>query len=307
MISILCHCYNHKDTISRCINSLVMQQVDFDYEIIIHDDASIDGSQEVIKQYKKLYPSLIRSIFQSENQYSRGIFPTSITFPHAKGDLIAYCEGDDYWVDPMKLQLQKAYLDRNPNRSFVGGQCQELFSNDRLGPRFPTGVEGGGIFLLPAANFFKMQEYVHTSTFLLRRELLLYRDEIFGQSLVSGDLAILLAASLRDGNVAVLNRVVSHYRIHASGTWTAMSRAGRMENYASAWKHISDALNSQAEDSFVRYASDNANYFCLLSEKSFAAKLRLFRSIGISSVLRVICRFSAKRIKGWMRWKSFLN
>lgn len=94
-----------------------MQECDFKYEILIHDDASTDGTQEIIKEYQKKYPEIIKPILQTENQYSKGVrgMIARFNFSRAEGKFIALCEGDDYWTDPLKLKKQVEILEKNPN------------------------------------------------------------------------------------------------------------------------------------------------------------------------------------------------
>ncbi len=121
-LSICCLTYNHKGTIEKAINSFLMQKTDFMFEIFIHDDASNDGSTQIIESFQKQHPNLVRTLTQPENQYSRGkslyeIY-TRIAFPQLRGKYIAICEGDDYWTDPLKLQKQVDFLETNPDYSF---------------------------------------------------------------------------------------------------------------------------------------------------------------------------------------------
>ena len=97
-VSICCVTYNHEKYIEQALKSFLEQKVDFKYEILIHDDASTDKTADIIRKYEKLFPDIIKPIYQSVNQYSIGI--TNVTqrynFPRAKGKYIAICEGDDY-------------------------------------------------------------------------------------------------------------------------------------------------------------------------------------------------------------------
>lgn len=117
-VSICCITYNQENYIKDAIESFLNQIVDFPIEIIIHDDASSDATSEIIREYERKFPEVIKPIYQKENQYSKGmsIFPTHV-WPHAKGQYIALCEGDDFWTDPYKLQKQVDFLENNKNHS----------------------------------------------------------------------------------------------------------------------------------------------------------------------------------------------
>ena len=116
-VSICCITYNHEKYIEDALKGFLIQKTDFPFEILIHDDASTDRTAEIIREYEKKYPKIIKPIYQKENQYSKGIKIVNPTFnfPRAKGKYIAMCEGDDYWTDPKKLQIQKDFLDANPD------------------------------------------------------------------------------------------------------------------------------------------------------------------------------------------------
>jgi|ERR1051325_1444026 glycosyltransferase involved in cell wall biosynthesis len=117
VVSICCVTYNHESFIGTCLDGFINQVTDFDFEILIHDDASSDKTQSIIKRYEEKYPGKIRSVYQSENQWLKnGRNPLiEILFPMAQGKYIALCEGDDYWTDPYKLQKQIDILNANPD------------------------------------------------------------------------------------------------------------------------------------------------------------------------------------------------
>lgn len=113
LVSICCVTYNHEKYIADAIESFLMQKTDFPIEIIIHDDASTDGTADIIRAYQKKYPNIIRSILQEENQYWRDdiSITADIIWPAARGKYIATCEGDDFWTEPFKLQKQIDFLE----------------------------------------------------------------------------------------------------------------------------------------------------------------------------------------------------
>src|SRR5690554_3228117 len=115
LLSICCITYNHENYISQAIEGFLAQKTSFNFEIIIHDDASTDATASIVKKYEQEHPNLIKAIYQKENQYSQGIKPwPNFVFPITRGKYIALCEGDDYWTDPYKLQKQVDFLEANP-------------------------------------------------------------------------------------------------------------------------------------------------------------------------------------------------
>ena len=120
LVSICVLTYNHENFVKEAIESFLMQRVNFDIEIVIHDDASTDQTQAILKKYDNDYPNLFKLLLQSENQKSKlgGGMGPRFNYPRAKGKYIALCEGDDYWTDPLKLQKQVDFLEGNEEYSF---------------------------------------------------------------------------------------------------------------------------------------------------------------------------------------------
>ena len=118
IVTIRCLAYNHASYIRQCLDGFIMQKTNFRFEAIVHDDASTDGTADIIREYAAKYPDIIKPIFQTENQYSkRDGSIRKIMNAHTHGKYIAICEGDDYWIDPYKLQKQIEFLERNWNYS----------------------------------------------------------------------------------------------------------------------------------------------------------------------------------------------
>lgn len=115
LVSVCCITYNHESYIAQALDGFLMQRTSFPFEVLIHDDASTDNTADIIREYEKKFPKIIKPIYQKENQYSQGKRDISATwnFPRAKGKYIAMCEGDDYWIDENKLQMQVDFLENN--------------------------------------------------------------------------------------------------------------------------------------------------------------------------------------------------
>jgi glycosyltransferase involved in cell wall biosynthesis len=149
-VSISCLTYNHKEYITACLEGILMQQTNFEIEVLVYDDASTDTTPSIIKDFQARYPEIIKPIFQSENQLSKGnrLLNPTYNYPRAKGKYIALCDGDDYWTDPLKLQKQVDYLEANPNCAMCFHKVEEKFEDyvrfktfSHLEDKFYTGYE----------------------------------------------------------------------------------------------------------------------------------------------------------------------
>ena len=120
LVSISCITYNHENYIREAIEGFLMQETTFPVEILIHDDASTDNTANIIREYEIKYPSLIKPIYQTENQYSKQDGTIGrIQIERTKGKYYATCEGDDYWDNHHKLQIQVDFLEKNPKYCLV--------------------------------------------------------------------------------------------------------------------------------------------------------------------------------------------
>ncbi len=124
VVSVLMFVYNHGAYLEKAIRSVVGQTGDFPAEIIIHDDASTDGSRAIIENYARKYPDLIVPILQENNQMQNGVnIYTNYIYPKVRGKYLAYCEGDDYWIYAGKLELQIRLLETHPEYPAVFHNC----------------------------------------------------------------------------------------------------------------------------------------------------------------------------------------
>ena len=212
-VSVLCATYNHEEYLRQTLGSFLNQKTDFPFEVLVNDDVSTDSTGDIIREYAAKYPDVIRPFYQKENLYSRRINLYDVVFfPACRGEYIAVCEGDDYWNDPEKLQLQVNWLDTHPEYSacvhnsigrFTDQPDKVLFAQD--GDRdipFEQVVQG-------------MSHAYHTSSILARREFILnppdYRDVAYHQGYFT-DYAIGVRLGL-SGKVRFLDRCMSVYRI----------------------------------------------------------------------------------------------
>lgn len=117
VVSIVCTTYNHERYIAKALQGFLSQDCPYPFEILVHDDASTDRTQDVIREWQARYPHIIRPVLQTENQLSRGVRPLELLLARAEGDYVATCEGDDYWIAPHKLRQQVGFLMDHPDVS----------------------------------------------------------------------------------------------------------------------------------------------------------------------------------------------
>lgn len=171
VVSVLCITYNHRPYIEQTIDSFLGQRTNFPFEILIHDDASTDGTAEIIREYADRYPDKIRVVLQEENQYSKGVcIPEVFLYPLANGAYLAGCEGDDYWPDADKLQKQYDFLQSHPQYSAVAGVTH--YFNDEGAVTSPP---------MPSKDFAGKDadewNFLHISDANIGTNTLMYRSE----------------------------------------------------------------------------------------------------------------------------------
>lgn len=178
LVSICCITYNHEKFIKEAIESFLSQETNFRIEIIIYDDASTDRTCEIIKEYAAVHQSKFVTILQTENLKSRfgGSMFAQYVFPKAKGKYIAICEGDDYWLDKMKLQKQVDFLENNIDFGLVHGDCHFYYQRDKRWELYAnSNLSNSQIIIDKKEMFFSLinADYkIRTATVLFRRNLL---------------------------------------------------------------------------------------------------------------------------------------
>ncbi len=216
LVSVRCLCYNHEKYLRDAIEGILMQETDFPFEVIIHDDASKDGSQSIIKEYAEKYPHIIVPVLQKENQYSKGI-KVSKTFvePLIRGKYCAVCECDDYWTDKHKLQKQVRFLEAHPDYSICGHSFMIVDSkgNDMYGDRRVKNGEHDISF----EDVIMNKDMPQTATLVYSQKDKTEMPDFFNKALV-GDYPLMLYMSTR-GKFHYMADNMSCYRRHGGGSW----------------------------------------------------------------------------------------
>ncbi len=229
MLSVLLICYNHAAYLEQALDSVIQQKTDFPMEIIIHDDASTDDSQQIIRRYAQQYPELIRPILQTENKAQKGV-PIRRTYmdPMIRGKYIALCETDDYWLDPDKVQKQVDFLEQNPQYAACTHNCLLVDKNgDELPPDMqlyrPYVAHTATLHRMALSGMFPGQ----TASVLLRREAYNALDEaqlrqLYSLRIPTGDKRLFLTLLLW-GDIYCMEQTMSAHRVvrTGGGSWTA--------------------------------------------------------------------------------------
>lgn len=128
LLSIQCCTYNQEKYIAETLDGFLLQKTTFPFEVIVHDDASTDRTADIIREYEEKYPDIIKPIYETENQYSKHDGNLSrIVREASKGKYVAYCEGDDYWIDENKLQMQVDFLENNPEFGMCYTKARQFY------------------------------------------------------------------------------------------------------------------------------------------------------------------------------------
>lgn len=168
LVSICCMAFNQKEYIRDTLDGFVMQKLDAPFEVLIHDDASTDGTATIIKEYQNKYPDIIKPIYQKENQYSKGKNILSLILLMAKGKYIAICEGDDYWIDSNKLKIQSELLELEQDKYLCFHPTKTINSKNEL--QKIKGYSGNDIRYLSAEDILKVGiTHIPTCSLMIRR------------------------------------------------------------------------------------------------------------------------------------------
>ena len=215
-VSVYCLAYNHEKYVRQTIEGFIQQKTNFAFEVIIHDDASTDGTAAIIKEYSEKYPDLIKPIFQTENQYSKGVgIFRNFIHPLLKGKYVAICEGDDYWCDEMKLQRQYDWLEQHDDYSMCVHNSKVLDCTSGIETNLNPENQDKDITIDEIIQ--RASSLFHTSSYMFRIEYSLLPTEFVLSRTGDYSRAVFLATK---GKIRFLHNVMSVYRKFSGNSWT---------------------------------------------------------------------------------------
>lgn len=227
MVSICCITYNQKEYIRDALDGFLNQKTDFAYEVLIHDDASTDGTAQIIREYADRYPQIIKPILQTENQYSKGITNISGTynFPRAEGRYIAMCEGDDYWISDRKLQRQVDFMEAHKDCSMVFCSAKveiqgKAFTEKQMRPYKRSRKVSSREIIDKTSGY-------PTASLLFRREMVKNLPDFYVQAPIADIPLQLMAAA--SGWAYYMDEPMCVYRLGGAASWTTLMKQGNYE------------------------------------------------------------------------------
>jgi glycosyltransferase involved in cell wall biosynthesis len=234
MVSVVMMTRNHEKFISQAIDSVISQNCDFGIELLIGEDFSSDATRGVCEDYQKKYPHLIRLIVAYKNV---GILPNFLRLvSRSRGKYIALLEGDDYWIDELKLKKQVDLMETHPEYSWCGAKTMNR------------------TFWVKEKPYYDLEDtlrryILHTSTILFRSVFFekypRFPSSVVWESMLYGYLA-------QNGLCGFLNEIVSYYRIHSGGLWTGAEISERMR----LTRLFTDTMDEYFEHRFTKILYD---------------------------------------------------
>jgi glycosyltransferase involved in cell wall biosynthesis len=269
--------FNQRSFVAEALDSVLMQRTKFEYEIIIGDDCSTDGTADVIREYQRKYPAKILPIFEENNIGMGRNFAKTLN--RCSGEYVALLEGDDYWTDPEKLQQQAAFLDANPGCAFCHHRVNHI-------------VSPGGKYVrdFPPQQFratrldtrrLAMANFVQTCSVVYRKEWQPVLDEGF-QELKLGDWPLCSLLGER-GWIGYLDRPMANYRIHANNTWNDRPPDYKLRGMEKMGRYLLGKVGGKSRDAW-------SDFLLAVAFKDFALSLKLSPAKSIEKLRHFAAR-----------------
>ena len=248
-VSICCITYNHVNFLSKALDSFLMQVTSFPFEILVHDDASNDGTTELLRTYQNKFPQIIKAVIQVENKFSKArTIASNYLFPISKGKYIALCEGDDFWTSRHKIQKQVDFLERNSKFSLYTHAVEVVNNTIKEKPFYPTVLwtKKENTFLDVLNNHF-----IPTPSLMFRNEISDYPFVMDGARILQAeDMAIELFMASK-GLCYYDSEEMGVYRNHDDGITKAKNR--NYENEIMHWTYLYSEINKYTKYKYNRH------------------------------------------------------
>lgn len=239
-VSVLMITFNHERFIARAIESALSQETDFDFEIIIGEDSSTDGTREIVSEYHRKHPQKIRSLVRDRNLGMHRNFSQALRA--CSGEYVAILEGDDFWTSPNKLQKQVDFLDSH--RDYV-----ICFHNATV---FRDGDEGSSWFQCPpdqkktsTVEDLLVGNFIPTCSVMCRKSVIDdLPDWTLRLKMLDWPLHIL---SAQQGHIGYLNQTMAAHRMHSGGAYSGLSSVEQQVSCLEMYEALRGRLNLRYE------------------------------------------------------------
>jgi len=291
MVSVVCITFNHKKYIRDAIEGFLMQETTFKIEILIGEDCSTDGTgtREIVFGYKKKYPDLIKVITSNSNvgMHANGIR----TLNAVRGKYIALCEGDDYWIDPLKLQKQVDYMESHPGCSLsVHAAYRVNVKNKKIGRHFRPHygnkiftveemILGGGGLFATNSIMYPRKYYTHLPKFYFDAPI--------------GDYPLVIYLALQ-GTVYYFDQFMSVYRTGVDGSWLTNQRKLSIQKITKFYEQTEKMLKEMDVYSKYKYSNTIRRYVLMKQFELMLIKGK-FKEIKIGDYKEIYQNLSVKR------------
>lgn len=223
LITVIVMTYNQIDYIKQCLDSILDQQIDIDFDVLIHDDCSDDGTHETLLNYQRQYPEKITIIHQDSRKFLMYGFNMMIyryIVPHIKSKYIAYCDGDDYWCDSSKLKKQYEFMESHPDYSMCFHNAYQLRPNNDMSSKWFIKDECD-IDMSDLINE-KPGVCIATSSIFLKSEIFKDFSE-WRKRFPVEDVPMYITSALH-GKIHRLKDIMCVYRQFAAGSWSTQNK-----------------------------------------------------------------------------------
>lgn len=246
LVSISVLAYQHKDYIKQCLDGILMQKTNFAYEIILGEDGSNDGTREICIDYAQKHPDKIKLFLRTRNNviYISGVPTGRFNFIEnlkaAKGKYIALCEGDDYWTDPLKLQKQIDFLEKNKDYNICFHKAQLLLRDEFLVHEIPKNINLNSCSYI---DLLKHYNFITTASVVFRNQKNLVFPKWF-YKIPYGDLGLYKLIN-KEAQIMCLPDIMSVYRMHDDGIYTKLSKLEQNLQVLMFYKLIRNKVNKE--------------------------------------------------------------
>ena len=266
MVSVSLICYNQEKYISKAIDSVLMQKTKFDYEIVLSDDCSTDSTAEICKKYAEKYPDIIRLIKRDKN--IGGVRNYLENYKLCKGKYISYLEGDDFFVDPYKLQKQVDFLEKNPDYAICCGHVEVIDEYGEFKGRLLTSMKD-----TYTVNELCRCDFISTPTCMVRNHLIDTIPEwLFEFNGCDWTFDIVNA---EHGKIKFMDEILAAYRIHNHGEWSKLTEKERIKSVISMVEKVNKYTKYKYDKDFKQYLS-----ILYENKRELQNKNKLFRIIN---------------------------